>query len=152
MSENPSKPDEVVGRTGRALPEHVERAVAAAKAAFPAWRDTPAERRVEILRKAAQIMRERRFELAALIALENGKPWREADGDVTEAIDFIEWYSRVALRLARPIRMAGLTGEINHYMYEPRGVAAVIAPWNFPLAILTGMSSAALWWRAMRWC
>lgn len=144
VSENPSKPDEVVGRTGRALPEHVERAVAAAKAAFPAWRNTPAERRVEILRKAAQIMREQRFELAALIALENGKPWREADGDVTEAIDFIEWYSRVALRLARPIRMAGLTGEINHYMYEPRGVAAVIAPWNFPLAILTGMSSAAL--------
>ncbi len=144
VSVNPSKPDEIVGRTARALPEHTERAVETAKAAFPAWRDTPTERRVAILRKAAQIMREQRYELAALIALENGKPWREADGDVTEAIDFIEWYSRAALRMASPIRMAGLTGEINYYMYEPRGVAAVIAPWNFPLAILTGMSSAAL--------
>ena len=144
VSVNPSKPDEIIGVTGRATAEHVDRAVAAANAAFPAWRDTPAERRVEILRKAAQIMRERRFELAALISLENGKPWREADADVTEAIDFIEWYSRAALRLARPVRMAALTGEINHYLYEPRGVAAIIAPWNFPLAILTGMSSAAL--------
>lgn len=144
VSVNPSKPDEIVGIAGRALTEHVDRAVAAARAAFPAWRDTPAEKRVEILRKAAQIMRERRFELAALISLENGKPWREADGDVTEAIDFIEWYSRAALRLAKPVRMAALTGEINYYLYEPRGVAAVIAPWNFPLAILTGMSSAAL--------
>src|SRR5690606_39585494 len=89
-------------------------------------------------------MRERRFELAALISLENGKPWREADGDVTEAIDFIEYYSRQALRLARPIRMADLAGEINHYIYEPKGVAAVIAPWNFPLALPTGMSAAAL--------
>lgn len=143
-SENPSKPDEIIGYTARALPEHAERAVAAAKAAFDEWRGTPVERRVEILRNAARIMRERRFELAALITLENGKPWREADGDVTEAIDFIEWYSRSALRLGKPTRMAGLTGEINHYMYEPRGVAAIIAPWNFPLAILTGMSSAAL--------
>src|SRR5690606_39647425 len=69
---------------------------------------------------------------------------READGAVTEAIDFIEYCCRQALRLARPIRMADLAGEINHYIYEPKGVAAVIAPWNFPLAILTGMSAAAL--------
>ncbi|MFS8542577.1 MAG: proline dehydrogenase family protein, partial [Limnochordales bacterium] len=144
VSVNPSMPSEIVGYAARARAEHVERAVAAAAKAFPAWRDTPAEKRVEILRRAAQIMRERRFELAALISLENGKPWREADGDVTEAIDFIEYYSRQALRLSRPIRMADLAGEINHYFYEPRGVAAVIAPWNFPLAILTGMSAAAL--------
>ena len=144
VSVNPSMPSEIVGYAGRAQSEHVERAVAAASRAFPAWRDTPAERRVEILRRAAQIMRERRFDLAALICLEAGKPWREADGDVTEAIDFIEYYSRQALRLSRPLRMADLAGEINHYLYEPRGVAAVIAPWNFPLAILTGMSAAAL--------
>ncbi len=144
VSVNPSKPSEVVGYAARARAEHVERAVQVANKAFPAWRDTPAERRVEIMRRAAQIMRERRYELAALVSLENGKPWREADGDVTEAIDFIEYYSRQALRLGRPIRMADLAGEINHYMYEPKGVAAIIAPWNFPLAILTGMSSAAL--------
>jgi len=144
VSVNPSKPSEIIGYAGRARAEHVDRAVKVANQAFPAWRDTPAEKRVEILRRAAQIMRERRFELAALISLENGKPWREADGDVTEAIDFIEYYSRQALRLARPIRMADLAGEINHYIYEPKGVAAVIAPWNFPLAILTGMSAAAL--------
>ncbi|MBO8140752.1 MAG: L-glutamate gamma-semialdehyde dehydrogenase [Firmicutes bacterium] len=144
VSVNPSKPSEIIGYAARARALHAERAVAAALRAFPSWRDTPAEKRVEILRQAADIMRKRRFELAALICLESGKPWREADGDVTEAIDFIEWYTREALRLAKPARMANLAGEINHYLYEPRGVAAVIAPWNFPLAILTGMSSAAL--------
>lgn len=144
VSVNPSKPQEIVGRTARALPEHVDKAVAAANEAFPGWRDLGARGRVDVMRRVAQFMREQRFELAALIALENGKPWREADGDVTEAIDFLEFYSRAALRMGTPQRMAGLFGEVNHYMYEPRGVAAVIAPWNFPLAILTGMSSAAL--------
>lgn len=144
VSTNPSMPSEVIGRTARALPEHVDKAVAVANSAFHSWRNKSARERVDILRRAAQMMRERRFELAALVMLENGKPWREADGDVTEALDFIEWYSRAALRLGRPQRMAGLFGEINHYIYEPRGVAGVIAPWNFPLAILTGMSVAAL--------
>lgn len=144
VSVNPSQPSEVVGRTARALPEHVDQAVAAATDAFPAWRDKGAKARVDVMRRVAQLMREERFELAALIAYENGKPWREADGDVTEAIDFLEFYSRAALRIGGPQRMAGLFGEINHYLYEPRGVAAVIAPWNFPLAILTGMSCAAL--------
>src|SRR5690606_26484978 len=144
VSVNPSYPAEVIGTAGRARGEHVDRAVEAARKAFPAWRDAGAEKRVDILLRAAAIMRRRRYELAALVCLENGKPWREADADVTEAIDFLEYYARQALSLAAPIPMPHLAGERNHTVYEPRGVAAVIAPWNFPLAILTGMSSAAL--------
>lgn len=144
ISVDPSQPAQIIGRTGRATIVHVEQAVAVAAKAFSAWRAKPVRHRVEVLRQAAEIMRQRRFALAALICLEAGKPWREADADVCEAIDFIEWYARQALYLAEPRRMANLIGEHNHYLYEPRGVAAIIAPWNFPLAILTGMASAAL--------
>ena len=113
-------------------------------AAFPAWRDTPAERaRRASCVKAAEIMRRRRFELAAWEVYECGKPWREADADVAEAIDFCDYYAREMLRLAAPQRR-DVPGEDNDYFYEPRGVAVVIAPWNFPLAILCGMTTAAL--------
>jgi acyl-CoA reductase-like NAD-dependent aldehyde dehydrogenase len=118
--------------------------LAAAQAAFPAWRDTPASERSAILFRAAALMRERRFELAALEVLEAGKPWREADGDVTEAIDFTEYYAREMLHLSTVRDLSDVPGEEDLYLYEPRGVAAVIAPWNFPLAIPTGMVSAAL--------
>ena len=89
-------------------------------------------------------MRRKRLELASWEVLEVGKGWREADGDVIEAIDYLEYYAREMLRLAQPRITQHLAGESNVYLYEPRGIAAIIAPWNFPLAILTGMTAAAL--------
>jgi RHH-type proline utilization regulon transcriptional repressor/proline dehydrogenase/delta 1-pyrroline-5-carboxylate dehydrogenase len=140
---NPSHRREVVGRCGRATAEQARQAVAAASSAFPAWRDTEPRQRAEFLFAAAEVMRRRRFELAAWQVFECGKPRREADADVAESIDYCEFYGREVLRLATP-RHRAVAGEENSYFYEPRGVAAVIAPWNFPLAILCGMTSAAL--------
>ncbi len=140
---DPAHKTHVVGRCGRATPEHAQRAVADAVAAFPGWRDTPVSRRAQYLLDAAQAMRRRRFELAAWQVFECGKQWREADADVAEAIDFCDFYAHEMVRLDRP-RLRNVPGEDNAYFYEPRGVAAVIAPWNFPLAILTGMAAAAL--------
>ncbi len=144
VSVNPARPAEVVGRVAVAGRTEADRALDAAVAAFPGWRDTPAAERAAALMGAAALMRERRFELAALEVVEAGKPWREADADVTEAIDFLEYYSREVLRLATVRDLSDVPGEEDSYFYEPRGVAAVIAPWNFPLAIPTGMLSAAL--------
>ncbi|MCL5735999.1 MAG: proline dehydrogenase family protein [Actinobacteria bacterium] len=143
-SVNPARPDEVVGLVAQATKGHADQALTAARAAFPAWRDTPASERAAILFRAAALMRERRFELAALEVLEAGKPWREADADVTEAIDFMEYYGREMLSLSAVRDLSDVPGEEDLYFYEPRGVAGVIAPWNFPLAIPTGMVSAAL--------
>jgi RHH-type proline utilization regulon transcriptional repressor/proline dehydrogenase/delta 1-pyrroline-5-carboxylate dehydrogenase len=142
-SVNPSRIAEVVGRVALASPEHAQAAIATARQAFPRWRDTPVQERAELLRRLAEQFRQRRWDLTAWIIYETGKPWREADADVAEAIDFCEYYAREMLRLARP-RTCHVPGEDNSYFYEPRGVAVVIAPWNFPLAILTGMASAAL--------
>jgi RHH-type transcriptional regulator, proline utilization regulon repressor / proline dehydrogenase / delta 1-pyrroline-5-carboxylate dehydrogenase len=140
---NPSHSSQVVGKVAKATVAHAEQAIRAAKDAFPAWRDTEPEVRAEYLRKVARRFRERRFELAAWIVHETGKPWRESDADVAEAIDFCDYYAAEMVRLANPQRR-DVPGEENEYFYEPRGVAVVIAPWNFPLAILTGMASAAL--------
>jgi RHH-type proline utilization regulon transcriptional repressor/proline dehydrogenase/delta 1-pyrroline-5-carboxylate dehydrogenase len=140
---NPSHKREVVGHCVKATPKHAEQAIAAAKAAFPKWRDTDPAKRAEYLFEAARIMRRRRFELAAWQVHECAKNWREADADVAESIDFCEYYAREMLRLARP-RRVNVPGEENAYFYEPRGVTVVIAPWNFPMAILCGMSAAAL--------
>lgn len=140
---NPSHKRQVVGRCGRATPEQARQAVAAAIAAFSAWRDTPVKERAGYLFAAAQIMRRRRFELAAWQVYECGKQWREADADVAESIDYCEFYAREMLRLAVP-RHRDVPGEENVYFYEPRGVTIVIAPWNFPMAILCGMTAAAL--------
>lgn len=142
-SVNPSHKRQVVGKVGRATPEHAREAIAAAKEAFPAWRDTDATVRAKFLFEAAKVIRRRRFELAAWEVHECGKPWREADADVAEAIDFSDFYAREMSRLARA-RHRDVAGEDNVYFYEGRGVTAVIAPWNFPLAILCGMASAAL--------
>ena len=142
-SVNPSRSAEVVGRVAMASPEHAQAAIVAACQAFPRWRDTPVRERAELLRRLAEQFRQRRWDLTAWIIYETGKPWREADADVAEAIDFCEYYAREMLRLDRP-RTCHVPGEDNSYFYEPRGVAVVIAPWNFPLAILTGMASAAL--------
>jgi RHH-type proline utilization regulon transcriptional repressor/proline dehydrogenase/delta 1-pyrroline-5-carboxylate dehydrogenase len=121
----------------------VQRTVESAKGAFPAWRDTPINRRAGLLHNAAEILRRRRFELSAWEVFECGKQWREADADVAEAIDYCEYYAREMIRLATPQRR-DVPGEENETFYEPRGVAVTIAPWNFPLAILCGMTAAAV--------
>lgn len=139
----PSHSQKVVGRVACATAVQAEQAIQAAKEAFPKWRDTPVKERAEVLRRAAQIMRERRFELSAWIIHESAKPWREADADVAESIDFCEFYAQEMLRLDQP-RRRDVPGEENYMFYEPRGVAVVISPWNFPMAILCGMSVAAL--------
>ncbi len=140
---NPSHCKQIVGRCGKATTEHAQQAIAAAKAAFPAWRDTEPALRAECLFRAASILRRRRFELAAWEVYESAKPWREADADVAEAIDFCEYYGREMLRLAT-LPHVNVAGEDNAFLYDPRGVTVVISPWNFPLAILTGMTTAAL--------
>jgi RHH-type proline utilization regulon transcriptional repressor/proline dehydrogenase/delta 1-pyrroline-5-carboxylate dehydrogenase len=140
---NPSQKSQVVGRTASAGREEAQQAVAVAKRAFPAWNALGVERRAELLKKLAAAIRRDRCELAAWEVLECGKTWREADGDVAEAIDFCEYYARMAVRFERPSGV-NLAGEENEFVYVPRGVAAVIAPWNFPLAILCGMTTAAL--------
>ncbi|QEM69681.1 L-glutamate gamma-semialdehyde dehydrogenase [Geobacter sp. FeAm09] len=141
---NPAKPSEVLGQICQAGIPEVTRAIAAAKAAFPAWRDTPPRERAQYLLKAAEIARRRAFELSAWQVLEIGKQWDQAYADVGEAIDFLEYYAREMIRLGAPQRVGNAPGELNHYFYEPKGLAAVIAPWNFPLAISMGMASAAI--------
>ncbi|MHB1423401.1 MAG: L-glutamate gamma-semialdehyde dehydrogenase [Gemmataceae bacterium] len=140
---NPSHSKQLVGRCGRSSVEQANEAVAVAGTAFPAWRDTEPAKRADYLFRAAEVMRRRRFELAAWQVYECGKPRREADADVAESIDYCEFYGRDMLRLAKP-RRRDVPGEENVYFHEPRGVAVVIAPWNFPMAILCGMSTAAL--------
>ena len=142
-SVNPSHFRQVVGRCSAATAEDARRAIEIARDAFPAWRDTPVRKRGELLVRAAQILRGRRFELAAWEVYECGKQWREADADVAEAIDYCEYYAAQMQRLSRP-QSRDVPGEENEYFYEPLGVAVVIAPWNFPLAILCGMTTAAL--------
>ena len=119
-------------------------AIARAAAAFPAWRDMDPIERSEIIIKAAALPRYRRDEAAAIMIREAGKPWREADADICEAIDFCEYYARCAAGLFQPRRLGQFVGELNFDWYQARGVAAVISPWNFPLAICTGMTVAAL--------
>jgi len=143
-SVNPNKPSEVVGVICQAGTKEVGEAIASAKAAFPAWRDTDPKVRAEYLIKAAAVARRRAFELSAWQVLEIGKQWDQAYGDVTEAIDFLEYYAREMVTLGTPRRVGHAPGELNHYFYEPKGVAAVISPWNFPLAISLGMVSAAI--------
>jgi RHH-type proline utilization regulon transcriptional repressor/proline dehydrogenase/delta 1-pyrroline-5-carboxylate dehydrogenase len=142
-SNNPSHTRQVIGRWHAATAPHAEQAVAAAAAAFPAWRDTSPLDRAQYFFRAADVMRGRRYELAAWEVYECGKQWREADADVAEAIDYCDYYAYEMLRLAKPQRR-DVPGEENEYFYEPRGVSVIIAPWNFPLAILCGMATAAL--------
>ena len=144
VSSNPDRNDETVGIISSASIEEAKSAISAAKSAFPAWRDVPAKDRAEYLFKAAASARLRRFDLAAVQVLEVGKSWSESDGDVCEAIDYLEYYGREMLRYGSPREMARTPGETSRLLYEPRGPAVVIAPWNFPLAISTGMSAAAI--------
>jgi RHH-type proline utilization regulon transcriptional repressor/proline dehydrogenase/delta 1-pyrroline-5-carboxylate dehydrogenase len=141
---NPSYPDEVVGTVQSASTNDVEQAVGFAKQAWSAWRDMPAVRRVDILKAAASLMRAKRDSLAAWEVFECAKPWREADADIAEAIDFLEFYAGEWLKLVPAKRFGQYPGELNHRQYSPRGVTGVISPWNFPLAIPAGLVSAAL--------
>jgi len=143
-SVNPADPEEVVGRVCLAgLPE-AEEALDAARRVFPAWRDTPARERAGYLLKAAELARQRRANLAAWQVLEIGKQWDQADADVAEAVDFLVYYAGEMLRLEEGPVIGEVPGEENRYVYQPKGIAAVIAPWNFPLAISCGMAAAAL--------
>jgi len=142
-SVNPSNPTEVIGKIGLLSVEQAELALQAAKAAFPAWRRTPVRQRAGVLRKAAELMEQRRAELSAWVVLEVGKALREADGEVSEAIDFCRYYADEMERLDQGYNY-DIAGENNRYIYQPRGIALVISPWNFPIAIATGMTVAAI--------
>src|SRR2546423_737186 len=141
---NPSAPDQIVGYAAEAGIPEAERAVKVARAAFGKWSRTPVEERAQLLERAAEILHRRRYELSALEVFEVGKPWAEADGDIREAIDFCRFYAHQMRLLGRPRLTQQVPGEESYQHYWPRGVALVIAPWNFPMAILTGMVSAAL--------
>lgn len=143
VSKNPSRKRQTVGASAKATAEHARDAVAAARTAFKTWSRTPVSYRAEYLELVARKLQDRRAELTAWIIVECGKPWVEADADVAEAIDFCRYYALQMRDLDEPIA-CDVPGEENRYSYRPRGVAVVIAPWNFPLAILTGMTVAAL--------
>ena len=143
-STDPGSPERIVAWAGRSSEQDAAAAVEAAGGGFREWSERSAAERAEVLRAAAAILRGRRLELAALQVRECAKPWPEADGDVCEAIDFLEYYAREALVLDEGRELMQVPGERNTMRYAPRGVAAVIAPWNFPLAIPCGMTAAAL--------
>ncbi len=143
-SYNPCQKDQQLAHFQKGTAQHAEQATQAAYDHFPAWSKTPVEERAGYLLKAAAQMRAEKFELSAIMVYEVGKSWAEADGDVAEAIDFLEFYARDMLRLNQPQSLTPYPGEENEYVYLSLGVGAIIPPWNFPLAILVGMSSAAL--------
>jgi RHH-type proline utilization regulon transcriptional repressor/proline dehydrogenase/delta 1-pyrroline-5-carboxylate dehydrogenase len=143
-SVDPGAPSRVVARAHAATAAHVDAAVGRAVEGQRVWGARSAAERAAVLRRAAELLRGRRLELAALAVRECGKPWPEADGDVCEAIDFLEYYAAGAEALDAGRTLIQLPGERNTMKYVPRGVTGVIAPWNFPLAIACGMTSAAL--------
>jgi len=142
-SYNPSKKEEIVGTFQEADKETADKALEVASETFKSWRYTSAKTRANYLLKIANIMRKRRFELAACMVFESGKNWLEADADVAEAIDFCEYYAREALRYDKAPELIQFPGEHDEQIYIPLGVGLVIAPWNFPLAILCGMTTAS---------
>jgi 1-pyrroline-5-carboxylate dehydrogenase len=144
VSVNPANPSQVVGRTASASEREADMALQTATSTFETWSRTSPEARARILLRASAIMKRRKFELLAWEVYEGGKPWNEADAQVAEAIDFLEYYAREMLRLKDGVEIYAIPGEESRYTYQPMGVGVVIAPWNFPTAILTGMSSAAI--------
>ena len=141
---NPAKPSQLVGIHQKAGKEHVEPAMRAALAAFETWSQTSFEERASLLFRVGDLLRERKFELGAWMVFEVSKNWAEADADVAETIDFCEYYSREALRLARTALPVQMAGERDTLLYIPLGVGAVIPPWNFPCAIMAGMTLASI--------
>jgi len=143
-STDPGRPDRVVARATVATADDVEAAIAAARRGQPAWAARGARERADVLVRAAALLRDRRPRLTALAVRECAKPWAEADADVCEAIDFLEYYARDAVALDDGEDLLQPPGERNAMTYRPRGIAAVIAPWNFPVAIACGMTAGAL--------
>ncbi|MFI5144713.1 MAG: L-glutamate gamma-semialdehyde dehydrogenase [Ignavibacteria bacterium] len=141
---NPSTTGEITGTFQKASPELANRAIVKAYEAFQTWKDVSAEKRAGYLFKAAALMRKRKHEFSAWMVFETGKNWVEADADTAEAIDFLEFYAREAVRFSKGPKLVKIKGEENFQNYIPLGVGVVIPPWNFPLAILTGMTSAAI--------
>lgn len=143
-STDPSDPSIVVGTVEHAGASEAEEALKILNAAALEWRNVSFQKRAEILKKAGNLMRDKKFEINALICREAGKPWAEADGDTAEAIDFCDYYAEEMMRLGPPQKMGTVPGEDNIYFYQPRGVGVIISPWNFPFAITCGMAVAAL--------
>jgi len=143
-SYNPAQRDEVVGTFSKASQELAERALQSAESAFKTWSRTPAVHRVRLLIDTARLLRECKYYHCAWLVFEVGKSWAEADADVAEAIDFCEYYAREMLRLDQPPPLTPVPGEKNYLRYIPLGVGVVIPPWNFPMAILAGMTSASI--------
>src|SRR5437016_3599999 len=141
---NPSRPSEIVGIHQKANKEHVEPAMQAALKAFESWSRTPVEERASLLFRAADLLRQRKMEYMAWLVFEVSKNYAEADADISETIDFCEFYAREALRFAKAETPVQLPGEHDSLHYIPLGVGAVIPPWNFPLAIMAGMTMAAI--------
>jgi 1-pyrroline-5-carboxylate dehydrogenase len=144
ISTNPARPSQVIGIHQSAKAEHAEEAIKAAQAAFSTWSRTPVAERAALLFRAADLIRERKFEFCAWLTLEVGKNWAEADADVGETIDFLEFYGREALRLDQATTPIQFPGERNQLRYIPLGIGAVIPPWNFPFAIMAGMTAASI--------
>jgi len=142
-SVNPSNSSEIVGYASKATPELANRAIEIANKVFNEWKDVSPKKRAGYLLKAAKLMRKRKHDFSAVMVYEEGKNWAEADGDTAEAIDFMEFYAREALRYAKGRKLVKIKGEDNVQEYIPLGVGVVIPPWNFPLAILVGMTTAA---------
>lgn len=143
-SYNPANKDQVVGTFSKAGRAHIDQAMAAALRAFEEWKQVDPKERAILLHKAAAIMRRRRFEINAWMVYETSKSWIEADADTAEAIDFLDFYAEEMLRYSDRQPLTPVAGEFNELVYIPLGVGAVIPPWNFPMAILTGMTSAAI--------
>jgi len=143
-STNPSRPMEVIGVFQNATKEMARRAVEDAHKYFDTWKRVSPQERAKCLFRAAKIVRERKFELNALVCYEVGKTWVEADADVAETIDFLEFYGREMLRLGEPQKLTPMRGERNYLVYIPLGVGIIIPPWNFPCAIMAGMTVASL--------
>jgi len=141
---NPARPAQVVGIHQKAEAGHVEAAMGAALRAFESWSRTGADERASLLLRTAEIIRSRKFEFMAWLTYEVGKNWAEADADIGETIDFLEFYAREALRLARATTPIQYPGERDEWLYIPLGVGAVIPPWNFACAIMAGMTAAAI--------
>jgi 1-pyrroline-5-carboxylate dehydrogenase len=144
VSTNPAKKEEVVGRVSKADKVLAEKGMKAAMAAFESWKNEDAINRAEILFRAASIMRGRKHEFSGYLVKEAGKPWREADADTAEAIDFLEYYARQMVALKDGAEVKSRDGEKNSYNYIPLGVGIIISPFNFPLAIMAGTAAAAI--------
>ncbi len=143
-SYNPSRPAEVIGIFQKANIDLANKAVEEASKAFETWKNVPVKKRADYLFKAAALMRKRKFEFSSMLTYEVGKSWAEADADTAEAIDFLEFYGREMLRLAAPQPLTKVAGEKNELRYIPLGVGLCVPPWNFALAILAGMTTAAV--------